>query len=46
MFDVAIIGTGPAGLSAALTLKLHNKDIKPMYSNWVDIQMEQENEAD
>lgn len=27
MFDIAIIGTGPAGLSAALTLKLHNKDI-------------------
>lgn len=27
MFDVAIIGTGPAGISAALTLKLHNKDI-------------------
>ena len=27
MFDAAIIGTGPAGLSAALTLKLHNKDI-------------------
>ena len=27
MFDTAIIGTGPAGLSAALTLKLHNKDI-------------------
>lgn len=27
MFDTAIIGTGPAGLSAALTLKLHNKSI-------------------
>ena len=27
MFDVAIVGTGPAGLSTALTLKLHNKDI-------------------
>lgn len=27
MFDIAIIGTGPAGLSAALTLKLHNKEI-------------------
>ena len=26
--------------------KLHNKDIKPMYSNWVDIQMEQESTAD
>ncbi len=26
--------------------KLHNKDIKPMYSNWVDIQMEQEHSAD
>ena len=25
MFDTAIIGTGPAGLSAALNLKLHNK---------------------
>ena len=27
MFDVAIIGTGPAGISAALNLKLHNKNI-------------------
>ena len=27
MYDVAIIGTGPAGLSAALNLKLYNKSI-------------------
>ena len=27
IFDTAIIGTGPAGLSAAINLKLHNKEI-------------------
>ena len=27
MYDVAIIGTGPAAISAALNLKLHNKSI-------------------
>ncbi len=27
MFDTAVIGTGPAGLSAALNLKIHNKNI-------------------
>lgn len=26
MYDVAIIGTGPAGISAAINLKLHNKE--------------------
>lgn len=27
MYDVAIVGSGPAAISAALNLKLHNKDI-------------------
>ena len=27
MYDTAIIGTGPSGLSAALNLKIHNKNI-------------------
>ena len=27
IYDTAIIGTGPAGLSAAINLKLHNKDL-------------------
>ena len=27
MFDVAVIGTGPAGLSAAVTLKIRNKKV-------------------
>ena len=33
MYDTAIIGTGPAGLSAALTLKIHNKEILWFGSN-------------
>lgn len=40
MFDAAIIGTGPAGLSAAINLKLHNKNViwfgSPTYSDKVE----------
>ncbi|MBQ8137672.1 MAG: FAD-dependent oxidoreductase [Clostridia bacterium] len=40
MFDTAIIGTGPAGLSAALTLKMRGKDIiwfgSPQYSGKIE----------
>ena len=40
LYDVAIIGTGPAALSAALTLKLHEKEIlwfgSPAYSDKVE----------
>ena len=36
MYDIAVIGTGPAGLSAVITLKLHEKSIlwfgSPLYS--------------
>ena len=40
MFDTAIIGTGPAGLSAALTLKMRGKEIiwfgSPKYSGKIE----------
>ena len=34
MFDTAIIGTGPAGISAALTLKALKKDIILLYESF------------
>ena len=40
MWDAAIIGTGPAGLSAALNLKLHEKNFiwfgSPSFSHKVE----------
>ena len=29
-FDIVIIGTGPAGLEAAITAKIRNKNIIPI----------------
>ena len=43
MFDTIIIGTGPAGISAALTLKQLNKNLLsniglyPVYNGGIDL---------
>ena len=40
MFDTAIIGTGPAGLSAAMTLKMRGKDIIWFGSEGMSVKVE------
>ena len=38
-FDVIIIGNGPAGLSAAITLKIRNKNILVLGNGEVSIKV-------
>lgn len=43
-YDVAIIGTGPAGLSAAITLKIRNKSVLLLGSVHVSLKVEKAHE--
>ena len=43
-YDVAIIGTGPAGLSAAITLKIRNKNIILFGSKSLSVKVEKAHE--